>query len=268
MVYLSLWYGVSGTALSWFSSYLTDRQQRVKIADCLSTSLPTSCGVPQCSVLGPFLFTIYSTPLSSVIQSHSLDHHLHADDTEIYISLATPDTNHSLNQLSDCLQDIFHWMNDSKLKLNTDKTEFLIIGTQRQCDKIECFFPTPILDQNFTSTASAWNLGITFGNNFNFRQHISQLCRCCFYHIRELRRICRYLPLSVAKTIATSFVSSRLDYCNSLYHNIALKDVMKLQRVQNCLSRVVTKSPNFSHSVPLLKSLHWLPIRHRIIFKI
>ena len=115
MVYLSLWYGVSGTALSWFSSYLTDRQQRVKIVDCLSTSLPTSCGVPQGSVHGPFLFTLFTTPLSSVIQSHSLD-------TQIYISLATPDTNHSLNQLMDCLQDIFHSMNDNKLKLNTDET--------------------------------------------------------------------------------------------------------------------------------------------------
>ena len=76
------------------------------------------------------------------------------------------------------------------------------------------------------------------------------------------------LLISVAKTIATSLVSSRLDYCNSLYHNIALKDIMKFQHVQNCLSRVVTKLPRFSHSVPLLKSLHWLPIRHRIIFKI
>ena len=81
MEHLSLWYVVSGTALCWFSSYLTDRQRRVKIADCLSTSLPTSCGVPQGSVLGPFLFTLFTTPLSSVIQSHSLVHHLYAVDT-------------------------------------------------------------------------------------------------------------------------------------------------------------------------------------------
>ena len=128
-------------------------------------------------------------------------------------------------------------MNDSKLKLNTGKTEFLIIGTQRQRDKIECLSPSPILDQNLTPTTSARNLGITFEKKLNFRQHIFKLCRCCFYHIRDLRRIRRYLPLSVSKTIATSLVSSRHDYCHSLYHNITLKDIMKLQRVQNCLSK-------------------------------
>ena len=120
------WYGISGTALSWFSSYLTDRYQTIKIGNCFSAALPTLFGVPQGSVLGPLLFTLYTTPLSSVIQRHNLDHHLYADDTQIYISLATPDTNRSLNQLSDCLQDIFHWMTDSKLKLNANKTELII----------------------------------------------------------------------------------------------------------------------------------------------
>ena len=88
-----------------------------------------------------------------------------------------------------------------------------------------------------------------------------------FYHIRDLRRIRRYLPVSVAKTIATALVTSRLDYCNSLFHNIAIKDITKLQRVQNCLARVVTRSPRFTPSKPLLKSLHWLPVQYRIMFQ-
>ena len=139
--HLSLLYGISGTALNWFLSYLTGRHQTIKIANCFSATLPTLCGVPQGSVLGPLLFTFYTMPLSSVIQNHNLDHHLYADDTQIYISLATSDTNRSLNQLSDCLQDIFLWMTDSKLKLNADKTEFLIIGTPKQCGKLDGFFP-------------------------------------------------------------------------------------------------------------------------------
>ena len=77
-----------------------------------------------------------------------------------------------------------------------------------------------------------------------------------------------YMYFAVSKTVASVLVNSRLDYCNSLYHNIALKDILKLQRVQNSLARAVTRSPRFSHSLPLLKSLHWLPVQYHIIFKV
>ena len=159
-------------------------------------------------------------------------------------------------------------MKNSKLKLNADKTEFIIIGTSTQRTKLDVFFPTHILSQSITPAASVFNLGVTFDENFNFKQYISKTCRCCFYHIRDLRRIRRFISLSVANTIATALVSSRLDYCNSLLHKTASKDIAKLQCVQNCLARVVTRSPRFSRSVPLLKSLHWLPAHYRIFFLI
>ena len=123
-------------------------------------------------------------------------------------------------------------MKNSKLKLNADKTEFLIIGTSTQRAKLNGFFPTHILSQSITPAASVFNLGVTFDENFNFKQHISKTCRCCFYHIRDLRRIRRFLSLSIAKTIATALVSSSLDYCNSLLYNTANKDIAKLQRVK------------------------------------
>ena len=174
----------------------------------------------------------------------------------------------SLNQLRDFLQDVCLWMKNSELKLNADKTEFLNIGTSTQHAKLDGFLSTHILGQSITPAASALNLGVTFDENFNFKQHISKTCRCCFYHIRDFRHIRRFISLSVAKTIATALVSSRLDYCNFLLYNTANKDITKLQRVQNSFARVVTRSPRFYRSVPLLKSLHWLPVQYRIIFKI
>ena len=76
-----------------------------------------------------------------------------------------------------------------------------------------------------------------------------------------------YISLSVAKTIATALITNWFDYFNSLLYIIASKDILKLQCVQNCLARVVTRSLRFSHSVSLRKSLHWLPIQSRIILK-
>jgi len=101
---------------------------------------------------------------------------------------------------------------------------------------------------------------------FNLRKHIYR--RCCFYHIRDLRHIRRYIALSVVKTIGTTLITSRLDYCNSLLYNIAPKDILKPQCIQNYLARVVTWSPRFSHSVPLLISLHWLLVQSSISFRL
>ena len=92
----------------------------------------------------------------------------------------------------------------------------------------------------------------------------------CFYHIRDLCRI-RSLSLDLAKQIAVALVSSKLDYCNSLSHNMPEKDIARLQRVQNCLAKVVTKAPRFSifsRSFPILKQLYWLPVKFPIHFKI
>ena len=171
--------------------------------------------------MGPLLFTLYTTPLNYVIQSHKLDHHIYADDTQLYISLTTSDICRSLNQLKDCLQDISFWMKTSKLKLNADKTEFHIIGTSTQRAKLDGFFPTHILSQSITPAASVLNLGVTFDENFNFKQRISKTCRSCFYHIRDRRHIHRIISLSVAKTTVTALLSSIPDYCNSLLYNTA-----------------------------------------------
>jgi len=172
------------------------------------------------------------------------------------MSLSTTYTDLSLKQLGDCLSDISGWMTNNKLRLNANKTDVIIIGTSRQPSKLTRFFPTNFLSHSITQSDTVRNLRVTFDSDFNFRKHISLTCCFCFYHIRDLRRILRYISLSDAKTIATTLITSRLDYGNSLLYNIASKDILKLQCAQNCLARVVTRSPRFSNPVPLLKSLH------------
>ena len=129
-------------------------------------------------------------------------------------------------------------------------------------------FPIELLGVKPYPAKSARNLGVIFDKNFNFRSHISAICSSCIYHIRDLRRIRRHLDLDSAKLLANALVSSRLDYCNSLLSWIAETDFIKLQRVLNRLARVVTKSPPSTRGVPLLRCLHWLPVKYRVYFKI
>ena len=169
--------------------------------------------------------------------------------------------------LQSCITEVSAWMAQSKLKLNPSKTEFFLIGSKSQREKFIKLSPLAVLDNEMNPADSARNLGVFFDSGLKFRQHISQVSSSCFYHIRDLKRIRKSLPLALAKQIAVALVTSKLDYCNSLLHEIPAKDLQKLQRVQNCLARVVTKAPRFSRSTPLLK-LHWLPIKFRIQFKI
>ena len=125
------WFGVTGKALDWFKSYLTGRCQRIRLGDCLSSKADLKCGVPLGSVLGPLLFTLYTTPLSSMIFEHAIPHHLYADDSQLYVSFAPVDSAAAPNGLQSCLASVESWMSMNKLKLNTDKTEFLLIGNER-----------------------------------------------------------------------------------------------------------------------------------------
>ena len=159
-------------------------------------------------------------------------------------------------------------MSTSKLKLNPDKTEFLLIGNEQQRSKYLSMFPLELLGVKTYPANSVRNLGVIFDKNFNLRSHISAICSSCIYHIRDLRCVRCHLDLDSSKLLADALVSSRLDYCNSLLSGIAETDLPKLQRILNRLARVVTKSPPFTCSVPLLRSLHWLPVKYRVHFEI
>ena len=195
-------------------------------------------------------------------------HHHYADDSQLYVSFASGDSAAALNGLQSRLASLQSWMSTNKLKLNLDKTEFLLIGNERQRSKYLSVFPVELLGVKTNPAKSARNLDVIFDKNFTFHSHSSAVCRSCLYHKRDLRRIRRHLDLDGANLLATALVSSRLDYCNSRLYSIADIDPTRLTRVQNQLACLVTKSPPFTCSISLLRSLHWLPVRFRILFKI
>ena len=125
---LDEWFDVTGKALDWLKSELTGRCQRIKQGDCLSSKTDLTFGVLQGSVLGPLLFTLHSTPLSSMISEHDIPHHLHDDVSQLYVSFASGDSAAVLNGLQSYLASAHSWMSRNILRLNPDKTEFLLVG--------------------------------------------------------------------------------------------------------------------------------------------
>ena len=102
----------------------------------------------------------------------------------------------------------------------------------------------------------------------SFDRQVSETCKASYFHIRALRLIRSSLTTEACKTIAAAIVGSRLDYCNSLLAGTSVSNLACLQLVQNTLARVVTEKSCFCHIMPVVSDLHWLPVRHRINFKI
>ena len=203
-----------------------------------------------------------------MISGYAIPHHLYADDSQLYVSLASGDSAVALNGLQACLASVQSWMSTNKLKLNPDKTEFLFIGIERKWSKYHSLFSIELFSVKKTPGKSAQNRGVIFDKNFPFSSHISAVGSSCYYHIWNLWHIRCHLDLDSAKLLATALVSSCFNYCNSLLYGIVDTDLTKRQQVQNWLARVVTKSSPFTRSVSLVHSLHWFPVKVRIFFNI
>ena len=266
---LSDWFGFCGGAINWLKSYLCDRFQSISIQGVISDPIQLLFGVPQGSVLGPLLFIMYTTPLSKVIsKTQGINHHLYADDTQVYNFFTKRNCDNSFKNLQNCLGNVQDWMFSNKLKLNPDKTEFLIIGNKSQRAKFSSKFPISLLDNDILPAPSARNLGVTFDSDFNFISHINSIVKSCNYHLRDFRRIRKHLDQDTATALGNALISSRLDYCNSLLFGAPSTYIKKLQRIQNSLARIITQSSGYASASKLLESLHWLPVKSRIHFKV
>ena len=265
---LSSRFGFDGSALKWFRSYLQDRFQSVKIGSSLSNLFKLKFEVPQGSVLGPLLFSLYTTPLSQVIRKYTgVRYHFYADDTQLFIHLSPDDSLKSFDRLKSCLNDIQVWMSENKLKLNPDKTEFIVFGAKDRHKWLSDSLPVNILGNCLSPADVVRNLGVLFDAKFCFTNHVNSVIKSCFISLRDLHRIRRFLSVDTSVVIANALVSSRLDYCNSLFRSLSSRNATRLQYVQNALARFVTGASKYTHITSTLRTLHWLPVRQRIIFK-
>ena len=255
--------GINEVALEWFRSYLSDRSISVEIGEASSSQAAFRCGVPQGSILGPLLFTIYMLPIGDIIRNHNIQFHSYADDTQLYIPLK-PGTTGNITRLLACLSDIKIWMSQIFLQLNEAKTEIILFGPPNSTHPFHAELGT--LSSNITT--SARSLGVMFDPQISFNTHITKVVQSCYYQLRNISKIKSFISTTDLETVTHAFISSRLDYCNSLYSAINKKAISRLQMVQNSAARLLTNTRKRDHITPVLASLHWLPVNFRIDFKI
>ena len=266
---LSKQVGIKGKTLQWFESYLQGRTQTVCIKQSFSNSHKLNCGVPQGSVLGPLLFTIYTLPLADIIKKHGLSYHLYADDTQLYLPF-NPQHQGNIDRaktiMEACIRDIRNWMTTQMLKLNDDKTEVLVITSKH---RQKCFFPSlKVGNIDVKTSKMARNIGVIFDDEVLLEQHVKNITQQAFYHIRNIAKIRKFLTVESTKSVVHALITSKLDYCNSLLYGLPKYLVKKVQMIQNTAARLVCCCQRYEHITPVLKHLHWLPVEKRIEYKI
>jgi hypothetical protein len=264
---LSTVFRIRGAALNWISSYLTDRQQFVKFNGATSCNHNLRYGVPQGSVLGPLLFISYLVPLASIFQKFGMSFHIYADDTQLYIHTTIGSSANKLSLVENCFSEVNVWMLSNKLKLNSNKTEFIVIYPNlsfftKVSNKIK-LCDTEVVASNYVK-----NLGVIFDSkNLCKRRHVNQICSTGYYYLRNLRYLKSCLTYVSLKAALHAFVFSRLDYCNSLLTGIPDFLIRKLDVLQHSCARLLTNTPVRDSISPVMYDLHWLPVKYRIIFK-
>jgi hypothetical protein len=244
-------YGISGIVLLWIKSYLEGRSQFVKIQGEASEIQGLSTGVPQGSCLGPFLYCVYVSTLSFVIPQN-VSFHQYADDTQLYCGFKTSDYPNGVAALEECSASIEGWFLRNGMLLNADKSDAIVLSTTQQAGKLPANSTIQIAGCDIKLSDAVRNLGIVIDNRLSFDEHVSNVCRSCYYHMKALRHIKHSLTIETSTTIARSIVISRLDYCNSILYGTTKQNLRKLQNIQNSLVRIVYKLPAKSSTKPLL----------------
>lgn len=261
-------FGLCGTVLNWFKSYLCERSQSVQINGSSSDNITLRFGVPQGSVLGPILFTLYMSPLSDIANQHGVSNMYYADDSQLYLAFdPKKDLSMSISCLELCVKEVRQWLQNNMLMLNDEKTEVILLGSRHHLKQNPSIDIT-VGNSNITSVHCVRNLGAYFDSIMSMNQFISNKCKSIQNQLRKIYRIRKYLDKHSCISLIQALVVSRLDYANCLLGGINKKYINSLQRMQNSAARLIMRLKYSDHVSQARKELHWLPVNYRIEFRI
>jgi hypothetical protein len=257
-------FNVVGDCNTWIKNYLSNRTQSVKVGTTSSDRQQLKYGVPQGSVLGPSLFNLYTAPLEDVVGKSDINIMSYADDVMLYTSFNTNNYDKRITNLVNTINNVISsWYDDNQLKLNPDKTE-LIYFHRGTIPPVNVIIGGNIIKPSVSVTV----LGVILDSELSFFPHINHLVKICRWQLREIRRVRPRLDNATAETIIRSFVISRIDYGNSLFSGLPDTTIKPITLVFNMAARIISQTPIMDHITPVLRQLHWLPVRARINYKL
>ena len=249
--------GISSIALKWFTSYLSDRVQRVRINTSLSDPLVIKHGVPQGSILGPLLFNIYINDLPSICKNCKVESYV--DDSKLYISFPNKDIDKGLEDLKQDLLRIAAWCTSNDLLINPDKTKFCVFGT-RQLLSRSTIPSITFLGKELSVVSTIKDLGIILDSTLSFNDYIKSSVSSLMSKLCMINRIRHLLDPSTLSIVINSLVFSKLFYCSGIWSGTSKSNISKLQLVQNFAARILSGKKKYEHITPTLKQLKLLPI--------
>ena len=254
--------GVGGNEINWFVSYLSNRCQRVKLQNSYSTWGLVKGGIPQGSALGPLLFLVYVNDMPSQIRHGKLLQY--ADDTALICSGINQDIAHQ--HLSEDLEQLARWIEQSKMRLNADKSSVMwfrpqtLVGAPPPDVKINDICLTHVKVQKY--------LGIVFDDQLQWLNHVSAICKKISFYLFWINSFRNNLPSSVIKMLIDSLVLSHINYALPAWGPMLVKgSLQRLQRLLNWGVRITAGLRKYDHISSHRARLRWLPVESQIEYR-
>ena len=253
-------YGIRGSALNWFSSYLSDRKQFVTYNDVSSSTKVISCGVPQGSILGPLLFLIYINDLCNICKLTTPI--LFADDTNLFSSGTDLDIMECI--INEELTHISEWLKVNKLSLNIKKTQYMVFTKKKRKSPIKLKIDGHAIHE----VCKTKFLGVFIDNKLNWKDHISYISSKIARGLGMIIKARNYLNKNGLVNLYYSFIYPYLTYCNHIWGSTYKTNLQKLVILQNKVVRIISHVKSRISAAPLydqLRIMQFLDINKYLI---